>query len=67
MDKENKVEPITLPKDTLLSCTASRYPEKPRQRNVSIEIDMIDIAQASMGEKRRPLSSVCMVNGHVFQ
>ena len=64
MDKENKVEPITLPKDTLLSCTASQDPEKPRQRNVSIEID---IAQASMGEKRRPLSSVCMVNGHVFQ
>ena len=58
MNKETKGSPITLPKDTLLSCTASRDPEKPRQRNVSIEID---IAQASMGEKRRPLSSVCMV------
>ena len=36
----------------------SRSREKPRQRNVSIEIG---IAQASLEEKRRPLSSVCMV------
>ena len=48
MNKETKGQLITLPKDTLLSCTAALDPEKHRQPNVSMKID---IAKASMEEK----------------
>ena len=39
---------MTLPKDTLLSCTAALDPEKHRQPNVSMKID---VAKVSMEEK----------------
>ena len=53
MNKATKGQLITLPKDTLLSSTASLDPEKHRQPNVSMKID---ITKASMEEKRRRLS-----------